>query len=138
MSALFLSPPSFDGFDGGAGARYQTVREVTSYWYPTWLALPAALTPNSKLMDCPPHNIGKDECLRIARDYDHVIIHTSTPSLKNDSRVAEAIARSAPNAVTGMTLLRELSDGFQYREQRDGITKCTHCADCRPRNACIS
>jgi hypothetical protein len=28
--ALYLSPPSFDGFDGGAGARYQTVREVTS------------------------------------------------------------------------------------------------------------
>jgi hypothetical protein len=45
---LYLSPPSFDGFDGGAGARYQTVREVTSYWYPTWLALPAALTPGSK------------------------------------------------------------------------------------------
>ncbi len=23
---LFLSPPSFDGFDGGAGARYQARR----------------------------------------------------------------------------------------------------------------
>ena len=45
MSALFLSPPSFDGFDGGAGARYQARREVTSYWYPTWLAQPAALVP---------------------------------------------------------------------------------------------
>ena len=55
---LYLSPPSFDGFDGGAGARYQTVREVTSYWYPTWLAIPAALTPGAKLLDCPPHNIG--------------------------------------------------------------------------------
>ena len=30
MSTLFLSPPSFDGFDGGAGARYQAKREVTS------------------------------------------------------------------------------------------------------------
>jgi len=37
---LYLSPPSFDGFDGGAGARYQARREVTSYWYPTWLAQP--------------------------------------------------------------------------------------------------
>ena len=24
---LYLSPPSFDGFDGGAGARYQARRE---------------------------------------------------------------------------------------------------------------
>ena len=54
---LFLSPPSFDGFDGGAGARYQARREVTSFWYPTWLAQPAALVPNAKLMDCPPHDI---------------------------------------------------------------------------------
>ena len=48
---LFLSPPSFDGFDGGAGARYQAKREITSYWFPTWLAQPAAMVPGSKLMD---------------------------------------------------------------------------------------
>ena len=98
---LYLSPPSFDGFDGGAGARYQTVREVTSYWYPTWLAQPAALTPGSKLLDCPPHNIGREECLRVARDFDHVIIHTSTPSLKNDCRVAEAIKQQKPDTKIG-------------------------------------
>lgn len=32
---LFLHPPSYDGFDGGAGARYQARREVRSFWYPT-------------------------------------------------------------------------------------------------------
>lgn len=91
MSALFLAPPSFDGFDGGAGSRYQARREVTSFWYPTWLAQPAALVPGATLLDCPPHEIGKDECLRRAKAFDHVIIHTSTPSLKNDCKVAEAI-----------------------------------------------
>ena len=96
MSALFLSPPSFDGFDGGAGSRYQARREVTSFWYPTWLAQPAALVPGSRLLDCPPHNIGVAETLRIARDYDHVIINTSTPSLKNDCKVAEAIKAQKP------------------------------------------
>ena len=90
MKTLFLSPPSFDGFDGGAGARYQARREVTSFWYPTWLAQPAALVPNSRLMDCPPHNIDIQRCLLEAREFDHVIIHTSTPSLKNDCKVAEA------------------------------------------------
>lgn len=101
MSALFLSPPSFDGFDGGAGSRYQARREVTSYWYPTWLAQPAALVPGAKLLDCPPHGIGREDCLRVARDYRHVIIHTSTPSLKNDCRVAEAIKAQRPDTTIG-------------------------------------
>src|ERR1700739_2895763 len=43
MRTLFLQAPSFDGFDGGAGSRYQAKREVRSFWYPTWLAPPAAL-----------------------------------------------------------------------------------------------
>ena len=98
---LFLSPPSFDGFDGGAGARYQARREVTSFWYPTWLAQPAALVPGSRLLDCPPHNIGVAECLRIAKDFDHVIINTSTPSLKNDCKVAEAIKSQRPDTKIG-------------------------------------
>ena len=40
---LFLNPPSFEGFDGGAGARYQARREIRSFWFPTWLAHPAAM-----------------------------------------------------------------------------------------------
>src|SRR6202795_4906307 len=98
---LYLSPPSFDGYDGGAGARYQTRREVTSYWYPTWLAQPAALGPGSKLLDCPPHRIKKDECRRIAKEYDHALSHTSTPSLRNDCKVAEAIKTQKPDAKIG-------------------------------------
>src|SRR3954454_7726840 len=98
---LFLSPPSFDGFDGGAGARYQARREVTSYWYPTWLAQPAALTPNSTLLDCPPHNIDIKQCLERAKGFDHVIINTSTPSLKNDCKVAEAIKAQRPETKIG-------------------------------------
>ncbi|MFM7555763.1 MAG: hopanoid biosynthesis associated radical SAM protein HpnJ, partial [Verrucomicrobiota bacterium] len=101
MSALFLSPPSFDGFDGGAGARYQARREVTSFWYPTWLAQPAALVPDSRLLDCPPHDIGMEETLRIAKDHGHVIINTSTPSLKNDCKVAEAIKAQRPETRIG-------------------------------------
>ena len=49
MRTLFLQAPSFDGFDGGAGSRYQARREIRSFWYPTWLAQPAALVEGSKL-----------------------------------------------------------------------------------------
>lgn len=101
MKALFLSPPSFDGFDGGAGSRYQARREVRSFWYPTWLAQPAALVPGATLLDCAPHDIGREECLRRAAEFDHVIIHTSTPSLKNDCKVAEAIKERRPDTVVG-------------------------------------
>ena len=31
MRTLFLQAPSFDGFDGGAGSRYQARREIRSY-----------------------------------------------------------------------------------------------------------
>ena len=101
MSALFLSPPSFDGFDGGAGARYQARREIRSFWYPTWLAQPAALVPGSKLMDCPPHDIDLATCLAEAKKYDHVIMNTSTPSLRNDCKVAEAIKSQSPATTIG-------------------------------------
>lgn len=98
---LFLSPPSFDGFDGGAGARYQAKREVTSFWYPTWLAQPAALVPGSKLVDAPPHGLSVEDVLKIAKDYELVIMHTSTPSLANDVKCAAAIKAQSPDTQVG-------------------------------------
>jgi hopanoid biosynthesis associated radical SAM protein HpnJ len=98
---LFLSPPSFEGFDGGAGARYQAKREITSFWYPTWLAQPAALVPGSKLIDAPPHHQSVEDVLAIAKDYDLVIMHTSTPSLANDVKCAEAIKAQKPDTQIG-------------------------------------
>ena len=99
--ALFVCPPTVAGFDGGAGSRYQARREVTSFWYPTWLAQPAALVPGSRLLDCPPLDLGLSDCLSAARDHEHVIIHTSTPSLQNDIHVAEAIKRQSPETCIG-------------------------------------
>ncbi|MDW7979365.1 MAG: hypothetical protein RMH97_02210, partial [Verrucomicrobiales bacterium] len=66
-SALLLNPPGFDGFDGAAGSRYQARREITSFWYPTWLAQLAALVPGSRLLDCPPHAITLPRCLQSLR-----------------------------------------------------------------------
>ena len=59
------------------------------------------MVPDSRLLNCPPHGVGKDECLRIARDFEHVIIHTSTPSLRNDCRIAEAIKQQNPGTTIG-------------------------------------
>ena len=96
MKTLFLHPPSFDGFDGGAGARYQAKREIKSFWFPTWLAQPAALVPGSKLIDAPPAAIGLDTVTGQARDFELCVMHTSTPSFAADVKVAEALKAANP------------------------------------------
>jgi len=101
LRTLFLNPPSFDGFDGGAGSRYQARREIKSYWYPTWLAQPAALIPDCRLIDAPPHGIGFDEALDTAAQHDLIVIHTSTPSLRNDIRFAQTLKERKPEATVG-------------------------------------
>jgi hopanoid biosynthesis associated radical SAM protein HpnJ len=101
---LFLNPPSFEGFDGGAGSRYQAKREIRSFWYPTWLAQPAACVPGSKLIDAPPDDLTVDDVVRMSREggYELTIIYTSTPTLKNDLAVAETLKRGQPNMIIGM------------------------------------
>ncbi len=101
MKTLFLNPPSFEGFDGGAGARYQARREIRSFWYPAWLAQATALTPDSKLIDAPADDLSVDDVVRQARDYDLVILYTSTPSFANDARLAARIKEQRPDALIG-------------------------------------
>jgi len=101
MRSLFLQAPSFDGFDGGAGARYQMKREVRSFWYPTWLAQPAALVEGSKLIDAPPHDLSFKDIEADIRGKDLIVLHTSTPSFKSDVRTAEMIKEVNPTAKIG-------------------------------------
>jgi hopanoid biosynthesis associated radical SAM protein HpnJ len=102
LKTLFLQAPSFEGFDGGAGSRYQARREIKSFWYPTWLAQPAALVPNSRLLDAPADGLSVEQVLAISQDYELIIIHTSTPSFRTDARFAELVKREHPRAVIGM------------------------------------
>ncbi|MDO9711839.1 hopanoid biosynthesis associated radical SAM protein HpnJ [Paracraurococcus lichenis] len=102
MRTLFLQAPSFDGFDGGAGSRYQAKREIKSFWFPTWLAQPAALVENSRLVDAPPHKQTLADVLPMARQHDLVVLHTSTPSFASDVKVAEALKAENPSLKVGM------------------------------------
>src|SRR4051812_2033352 len=101
MRTLFLQAPSYAGFDGGAGARYQARREIRSYWYPTWLAQPAALVPGSKLVDAPPAGLTVDDVAPLARRHDLVVLHTSSPTFAGDVTVAEALKAANPAAMVG-------------------------------------
>jgi len=101
MKTLFLHPPSFEGFDGGAGSRYQARREIRSFWYPTWLAQPAALVEGSRLVDAPPARIALAQVLPLAKQHELLVLHTSTPSFANDIRVAEAMKDANPALKVG-------------------------------------
>ena len=101
LRTLFLQAPSFDGYDGGAGARYQMKREVKSFWYPTWLAQPAAMVEGSKLIDAPAHDQSWDDIAHEMDERDLVILHTSTPSFRQDVHTAELIKERNPRIKIG-------------------------------------
>jgi hopanoid biosynthesis associated radical SAM protein HpnJ len=110
LKTLFLQAPSFDGFDGGAGSRYQAKREIKSFWYPTWLAQPAALVPGSRVLDAPADELTVEQSLAIARGYDLVIMHTSTPSFPTDARFAELLKEANPSIRIGLVGAKTMVD----------------------------
>lgn len=103
MKPLFLNAPTFEDFDGGAGARYQASREVTSFWYPTWLCYPAGMIEGSRVVDAPVQRLDLAACLVIAKDFDMVVMYTSTPTLAIDVATARAIKEQKPSTVIVFT-----------------------------------
>jgi hopanoid biosynthesis associated radical SAM protein HpnJ len=130
MRTLFLHPPSYEGFDGGAGSRYQAKREVRSFWYPTWLAQLAALVPGSRLIDAPPAGLELEDVLPVAKEHDLIVMHSSSPSFPGDVKVAEALKAANPDLLVGFvgakvavepegSLLASPSIDFVAREEYD-------------------
>jgi hopanoid biosynthesis associated radical SAM protein HpnJ len=97
MKTLLLNPPSFEGFDGGASSRWPATREIASYWYPVWLAYPAGMLPGSRLLDAAPHKITPAETVQISRDYDFVVLFTSTVGFQNDLRLVRMMKEAKPD-----------------------------------------
>src|SRR5256885_1910258 len=92
-----VSPP---GWWPGA-PRSLAKREVWSFWYPTWLCYPAGMLPGARVLDAPPHGVSLEDTVRIARDYDMVVVHTSTPSFRADARTAQAIKNAKSDMLIG-------------------------------------
>jgi len=96
LKTLFLNPPSFENFDGGAGSRWPATREIESYWYPVWLAYPTGMLEGARLLDAPPHHVSGEETINIAKDYEFLVLFTSTPGFPGDIRLAQAIKNANP------------------------------------------
>ena len=96
LKTLFLNPPSFENFDGGAGSRWPATREIESFWYPVWLAYPAGMLEGSRLLDAPSHHVSGQETIEIAKQYEFLVLFTSTPGFPGDILLANAIKAVNP------------------------------------------
>ena len=97
LKTLFLNPPSFENFDGGAGSRWPATREIESYWYPVWLAYPAGMLEGARLLDAPPHHVSAEETIKIASEYEFLVLFTSTPGFPGDIRLVQKIKEVNPS-----------------------------------------
>src|SRR5579863_1351015 len=96
MKTLFLNPPSFEGFDGGASSRWPASREIESYWYPVWLCYPAGMLPDSRVLDAPPHKVSIEQTIEIGKEYELLVLFTSTPGFHVDVKIAEMMKVANP------------------------------------------
>jgi hopanoid biosynthesis associated radical SAM protein HpnJ len=96
LKTLFLNPPSFENFDGGASSRWPATREIESYWYPVWLAYPAGMLEGSRLLDAPPHHVSANETIQIGKNFEFLVLFTSTPGWQGDQKLVEAMKAANP------------------------------------------
>lgn len=93
---LFLNPPSYENFDGGASSRWPATREIESYWYPVWLCYPAGMLPDSEVVDAPPHKVDPASVIDMAGNFEFLVLFTSTPGFSNDCLLAEGMKAVNP------------------------------------------
>ena len=97
MKTLLLNPPSFENFDGGASSRWPATREIESYWYPVWLSYPAGMIPGSRLLDASPHKINWQQTVQICKDYEFLVLFTSTVGFASDLKLLRKIKEANPS-----------------------------------------
>src|ERR1700734_1333418 len=96
LKTLLLNPPSFENFDGGASSRWPATREIESYWYPVWLAYPAGMLEGARLLDANPHHITWPQVVEMLKDYEFLVLFTSTIAWSGDQRWAEKVKDTYP------------------------------------------
>jgi len=97
MKTLLMNPPSFENFDGGASSRWPATREIESYWYPVWLTYPAGMIPGSRLLDASPHKINWQQTIQICKDYEFLVLFTSTVGIESDVKLIRKIKEANPS-----------------------------------------
>src|SRR5579885_1920544 len=96
LKTLLLNPPSFENFDGGASSRWPATRDIECSWYPVWLAYPAGMLEGSRLLDANPHHVPWQQVNEILKDYEFLVLFTSTIGWAGDQQWAQRIRDTHP------------------------------------------
>ncbi len=126
MKTLLLNPPSFEKFDGGASSRWPVTREIESYWYPVWLTFATGMIPGARLLDASPAKITKAQTVEIARDYEFLVVFTSTVGFESDLALLRQIKEVNPGlkvAFVGPHVQNRPDESLKASEDIDFIVR---------------
>lgn len=106
MRVYLLNPPYLPGFTG-RDARWQDASRAGTTYYPLWLAYATGLLEQeheARLVDADVWNWDREKLITDIQAFqpDLVVVNTSSPSLRNDICVTEAIKRAYQRAKTAM------------------------------------
>src|SRR3981189_3835947 len=97
MQTLLLNPPGFENFDGGASSRWPRTREIESYWSRVGLTYPAGMIPGSRLLDGCPAKVNWQQTVEICKDYEFLVLFTSTVGFESDVKLIRKIKEGNPS-----------------------------------------
>lgn len=107
MKILMLNPPFFSKFS--RFSRSPAVTKSGTIYYPIWHAYATGVLEKEghevKLIDAPAEDLSKEDCFRIAEEFNPqlVVIYTSTPSIYNDVEIAGNIKELLPESFIVLT-----------------------------------
>ena len=96
MKTLLLNPPSF-GSSTAAPARDGRRPARSSLLVSVWLTYPAGMLPGSRLLDAPPHKITPQQTVEISKDYEFLVLFTSTVGFDSDLQLARKMKEVNPS-----------------------------------------
>src|SRR5204863_514698 len=65
--------------------------------YPVWLTYPAGMIPGSRLLDASPHKVNWRQTIEICKDYEFLVLFTSTVGLESDVKLIRKIKEANPS-----------------------------------------
>jgi anaerobic magnesium-protoporphyrin IX monomethyl ester cyclase len=104
MRVLLLNPPFMPKFS--RTSRSPAVTKGGTIYYPYWLAYATGVLEKNgfevKLIDAPARGVSHGQVIKISKNFhpDLVVVDTSTPSIYNDTKFAEAIKNATSSFVT--------------------------------------
>ena len=124
LKTLFLNPPSFENFDGGAGSRWPATREIESLTgiRSGWLIRPECWKARACWMRLP-HHVSAEETIEIAKDYEFLVLFTQHPRIPgrhpagarhegSESQDQDCFCRTARDRAAGEVSARLPGDRF--------------------------